>query len=169
MSESDKLSRLESLLERIEKIQSENPAGNQEAEQMANTLEQILIKIETIQAQKQKQEEANKKLEHVLEYMESTIGQGTAIMPPKPEKPALEDSLRDILKTAQASGKVLELLAGSLMIVLEAAVKVGKSEGQIPMAQVASPRNNAQPDFSSILTALSSYVQGMGSDAGAAK
>lgn len=164
MSENaDKIARLETLLEKMEKIEGQPPVGPDDTEQMTKTLEQILIKMEAIQTQKAKQDEANKKLEQVLGYMESTIGQGTQIQP-IPDKPPLEESLKNILKTAQASGKVLELLAGSLMIVLEAAVKVVKTNEQTPLARTDSPKTGAQPDFSTILAALSSYVQGMSTE-----
>lgn len=163
MSEqTDKLARLETLINQIDKLEGQQPAAAvNETAQIANMLEQILIKVETIQAQKAKQEEANKKLEQVLAYMESTIGQGT-LAQVKPGKLPIEDTLKDFLRTAQSSGKVLELLAGSLVIVLEAAVNVVKNNSLTPVSLAPGAKtSNPQTDFTSILSALSSYVQGL--------
>jgi len=159
----DKLARLDSLMGKIEQIEGQNPASYMETEQVANMLEQILTRVEAIHAQKDRQAQANIKLERVMEYMENTIGDGTYIQG-KLEKPPLEETLKDYLRIAQASGKVVELLAGSLMIVLEAAVKVVKNNNSTAIPVATNNPNNSQSDFSSILTALSSYIQNSNSN-----
>ncbi|MGI6365316.1 MAG: hypothetical protein ACOX2G_06195 [Bacillota bacterium] len=158
----DKLARLENLMEKINQIEEKTPQDT-ETERIANTLEQIMLKIEAIHNQKLKQEAANKKLEQILNHMENTIGEG--VLPQEQQgKPPLEETIREFLKTAQSSGKVLDLLAGSLMIVLEAAVKVIKSGSSSPLSLASPAKSNPQPDFSNILAALNSYVQSLNSE-----
>lgn len=158
----DKLARLESLMEKINQMEENTPQDN-ETERIANTLEQIMIKVEAIHNQKLKQEEANKKLEQILKHMENAIGEGVLPQEKKGKRP-VEETLREFLKTAQSSGKVLDLLAGSLMIVLEAAVKVIKSGSSSPLSLASPAKANPQPDFSNILAALNSYVQNLNSE-----
>lgn len=159
----DKLARLENLMEKINKIEVEAPTDNSETERIANTLENIMLKIEAIHSQKVKQEEANQKLEQILIHMENTIGQG--VLPQEKQgKQPMEETIKEFLKTAQSSGKVLDLLAGSLMIVLEAATKVIKSGNQPQLSLASTTKTNSQPDLSNILAVLSNYIQGMNSD-----
>lgn len=162
--QSDKLVRLENLMEKIHQMEESAPQDNSETERIANALEQIMLRIEAIHNQKLKQQEANRKLEQILQHLESTIGEG--VLPQEKEgKRPVEETIREFLKTAQASGKVLDLLAGSLMIVLDAAVKVIKSGAPSPLSVAASPAKTAsQPDFSHILAALTNYVQSLNSE-----
>ena len=72
--QSDKLVRLENLMEKIHQVEESAPQDNSETERIANALEQIMLRIEAIHNQKLKQE-ANRKLEQILQHLESTIGE----------------------------------------------------------------------------------------------
>jgi|SRR5690554_1379897 len=167
MSDQNKLDRLESLMERIGQMEEETPSDYTETEKVVDKLEQILLKVEAIHEQKAKQQAANDKLERLLSHMESTIGDGN-LPQDKPEKTSIQDTLKGFLQTAQSSGKVLELLAGSLLIVLEAAVKVVQSNDN-EILPLDTSKSKPQPDFSSLLATLNSYVQNMSSSPGPGK
>lgn len=155
-------STLESLTQKVESLENEKGANFQSTAEVVGALDKLVKKLDQLGNQQAAERDLAGKLERVLGRVEKLLEQQPRSFEAKQAE--IEDTLKKGLRIAKLSGQIVEILAGSLQVAVDAIVKLIREQNGT-VGTKASSENTGQPDLSNLLSSISKFIQELAPDA----
>ncbi|SHF12888.1 hypothetical protein [Desulforamulus putei] len=146
-------SNLEQLVTRLESIHSQKSSELDQVSGVLANMDKLVDIVSRVELQRQAEYQLNEQLDKLNEIIENLSGQQK--MSFKREVP-VEETLRKIIKGVKVTGKVMDIVAGSLGVMFDSIVATVKSQ-----ERQGATRTAKEVDLASILTPLGNLLQGL--------
>ena len=145
-------SNLEQLVTKLESIHSQKSSELDQVSGVLGNMDKLVDIISRVELQRQAEHQLNEQLDKLNEVMENLSGQQQIARREVP----VEETLRKIIKGVKVTGKVMDIVAGSLGVMFDsivATVKTSERQG--------ATRSTKEVDLASVLAPLGSLLQGL--------
>ncbi|MCL5290535.1 MAG: hypothetical protein ACOY35_11035 [Bacillota bacterium] len=145
-------SNLDQLVTKLESIHSQKSSELDQVSGVLSNMDKLVDIVSRVELQRQAEYQLNEQLAKLNEVMEN-LGQQQAAN--RREIP-VEETLRKVIKGVKVTGKVMDIVAGSLGVMFDSIVTTVKT----PDRQGAA-RSAKEVDLASVLAPLGSLLQGL--------
>lgn len=148
-------SNLEQLVSKIEDSYEQKGNELDQVSGMLGNMDRLVEVMARLELQREAEEQLQKRLDKLNRLVEKLAKQEEIMNRDVP----IEDTVRKVIKGVKVTGKIMDIVAGSLGIMLDsisATVKAGESQNTMRNNQPKEP-----VDLASILTPLGGILQGL--------
>lgn len=147
-------SNLEQLVSRMENIHSVRSNELDQVSGVLANMDKLVDILSRVELQRAAEYQLNEKLSRISDVMEKIHGQDQRTRSEVP----VEDTVRKIIKGVKVTGKVMDIVAGSLGVMFDSIVSTVK----VPERQNATRSTNKdQVDLAAVLAPLGGLLQGL--------
>ncbi|ABO48638.1 hypothetical protein Dred_0088 [Desulforamulus reducens MI-1] len=146
-------SNLEQLVSRMESIHFQRSSELDQVSGVLGNMDKLVDVLSRVELQRQAEHQLIDQVNRLNEVVESLSGQETVS---KREVP-VEDTLRKVIKGVKVTGKVMDIVAGSLGVMFDSIVATVK----VPERQNTTRSSKEQVDLASVLAPLGGILQGL--------
>lgn len=146
-------SNLDQLVTKLESIHSHKSSELDQVSGVLSNMDKLVDIVSRVELQRQAEYQLNEQLAKLNEVMENLSGQQQAAN--RREIP-VEETLRKVIKGVKVTGKVMDIVAGSLGVMFDSIVTTVKT----PDRQ-GGARSTKEVDLASVLAPLGSLLQGL--------
>ncbi|SHK34526.1 hypothetical protein [Desulforamulus aeronauticus] len=146
-------SNLEQLVSRMENIHFQRGSEMDQVSGVLGNMDKLVDVLARIELQRQSEQQLNEKLDRLSKIMER-VSEET--VPTRDDDVAVEQTLRKIIKGVKVTGKVMDIIAGSLGAMFDTISTTVKQ----PDRQNLTRSNNKEIDLASVLAPVGALLQG---------
>ncbi|MBZ4687838.1 MAG: hypothetical protein PWQ96_1829 [Clostridia bacterium] len=151
----------------VDSKKRQKSTGYEATAELVEKLDKLVQRLNQLETQKEEDRELGSDRE-LIERLDSILKQIEKVLERQPEAKEdklseLEYSLKKWLKIAEVSGKITEVIAGSLHVLIEAIMKVIK-EQKSSAVKLTRSTGASQPELSNLLSSISSFIQELSSE-----
>ncbi|CCO08589.1 hypothetical protein [Desulforamulus hydrothermalis] len=148
-------SNLEQLVTRLESIHSQKSSELDQVSGVLANMDKLVDIVSRVELQRQAEYQLNEQLDKLNEIIENLSGQHKTS---SKREVSVEETLRKVIKGVKVTGKVMDIVAGSLGVMFDSIVATVKAQER----QGAARHNKEKEvDLASILTPLGNILQGL--------
>ncbi|MEG6521296.1 hypothetical protein [Desulfotomaculum sp. 1211_IL3151] len=144
---------LEELVSRMENIHFQRSSELDQVSGVLGNMDKLVGILSRVELQRQAEQQLNDQLDKLSQVLERLSDQPVVT---KREVP-VEDTVKKIIKGVKVTGKVMDIVAGSLGVMLDSIVTTVKT----PERQNATRSTKDQVDLVSVLAPLGGLLQGL--------
>lgn len=144
---------LEQLVSKVEGAYSQRSSELDQVSGVLGNMDKLVDIIYRAELQRQSEQQLNEKLEKLNEVIERLSSQETVINREVP----VEDTVRKVIKGVKVTGKIIDIVAGSMGVMFDSivtTVKAGETRN-------AARSNKEEVNLASVLAPLGGIIQGL--------
>lgn len=146
-------SNLEQLVSRMENIHSQRSNELDQVSGVLGNMDKLVDMLSKVELQRAAEQQLNEKLSRLNDVVETLHGQQAVSRNEVP----VEETLRKIIKGVKVTGKVMDIVAGSLGVMFDSIVTTVK----VPERQGTTRSSKEQVDLAAVLAPLGGLLQGL--------
>lgn len=146
-------SNLEQLVSRMENIHFQKGSEMDQVSGVLGNMDKLVDIIARIELQRQAEQQIYEKLDRLSQIMERVNTETTAT---RNEDVPVEETLRKIIKGVKVTGKVMDIIAGSLGVMFDTISTTVKQSDRQKLAR----SSNKEVDLASVLAPIGALLQG---------